>query len=316
VAQDRGSRLWVLKASLEALGIPARIAAVRSFLADPAPYLFPSDSLMPYLCLHVELQGQGPLWLDTGVRFGPFGELPEQALGGREAWLLPEPGRPLQRVTTPPARPSPGKQVQLTLSLDGQGSLSGGIEETYTGFEAAQLAEAFEALSAESRKQALQGAVSRYFAGAELLTVEASQERGVGLPFTLRYTLRAPGFARADGNRLIVPPLALPAQLGRRYVQLSTRATPLFLGATEASRVRVSLTLPQGYRLSDALPQFTVKSPFGQLTRRERQVAGVALLEEDFSLPMARIAPKDYERFARFAGEVDLLQARDLTLVK
>jgi len=316
VAQDRGSRLWLLKASLEALGVPTRIAAVRSFLADPAPYLFPTDSLMPYLCLRAELPGREPLWLDTSVRYAPFGELPEQALGEREAWLLPEPGRPTQRVTTPPSRPREGKQVQLTLALDGQGNLTGGVEETYSGFDAAQLAEAFEALSGESRKQAMQGALNRYFAGAELLSVDVSSERGVGQPFRVRYTLRAQGFARADGNRLILPPLTLPAQLGRRYLQLSTRATPLFLGATEASRVQAKLTLPPGYRLADPLPEFVVKSPFGQLSRRETEAGGVATLVEEFSLPMARIAPRDYERFARFAGEVDLLQARDLTLVK
>jgi hypothetical protein len=35
-----------------------------------------------------------------------------------------------------------------------------------------------------------------------------------------------------------------------------------------------------------------------------------------YRLEMARIAPRDYEAFSRFAGEVDLVQSRDLVLVK
>jgi len=106
--------------------------------------------------------------VDTVVRFGPFGELPEPAMGEREAYLLPEPGRPLEKVKTPALKEDPGKQVRLALELTEDGRLVGKGEEVYSGFEAAQLAEGFEQLAAESRKQALQGAVARYFSGAEL----------------------------------------------------------------------------------------------------------------------------------------------------
>ena len=37
LAQDRGSRLWLLKAALEAQGFPARVAMVRTFASDPEP---------------------------------------------------------------------------------------------------------------------------------------------------------------------------------------------------------------------------------------------------------------------------------------
>ncbi|WNZ63421.1 hypothetical protein QEG98_06695 [Myxococcus sp. MxC21-1] len=41
VAQDRGSRLTVMKAGLNALGIPSRVVAVRTFNTDPSAYTFP-----------------------------------------------------------------------------------------------------------------------------------------------------------------------------------------------------------------------------------------------------------------------------------
>ncbi|HYO53198.1 DUF3857 domain-containing protein [Archangium sp.] len=316
VAQDRGSRLWVMKAGLEVLGIPARLVAVRTFSADPAEYLFPEESLLPYLALRVEVPGEAPVWLDTTTRYAPFGELPETALGERDAYLLPEPGRALEKVKTPPVRQQPGKQVKLALEVDEKGLLTGKGEEVYTGFEAAQLAESFEAISGERRRQAMQSAVGRYFGGAELTDLKLERSEEVGAPFTVRYTFKASGFARADKDKLVLPPITMPAQLGRQYVQLSTRTTPLYIDDTEASRTGVTLTMPQGYRLADPQAQLKVESPFGRLLRTEKQEGRTLTLEETLRVERARIPVKKYEDFAHFAGEVDLIQSRDLVLVK
>jgi hypothetical protein len=47
LAQERGSRLWLMKAALEAEGFPARVAMVRTFATDPNPYRFPNEALFP-----------------------------------------------------------------------------------------------------------------------------------------------------------------------------------------------------------------------------------------------------------------------------
>ncbi|MCY1044224.1 DUF3858 domain-containing protein [Corallococcus sp. bb12-1] len=317
VAQDRGSRLSVMKASLETLGIPSRVAAVRTFNTDPAPYLFPADALLPYATLRVEVPGEAPVWVDTSVRFGPFGELPEAAMGEREAYLLPEPGKALEKVKTPPLKPRAGKTVKLTLEIGTDGKLSGQGEETYSGFDAAQIADAFEQLSAESRNQALQGAVARYFGGAELSSVKLERTEEVGAPFVLRYAFTVPRFGRMEGDgRMAMGPLTFPALLGRRYVQLSSRTTPLFIDDTEASRTNVTLTVPQGWKLSDPQADLKVDSEFGRYTRAEKQDGRTFSIAESLLLPRARITPAQYEKFSAFAGDVDLLQVRELFLVK
>ncbi|WP_338870179.1 tetratricopeptide repeat protein [Myxococcus stipitatus] len=317
VAQDRGSRLAVMKAGLKELGIPARVAAIRTFNVDPTQYLFPNDSLLPYAALRVEVPGSEPVWLDTSVRHGPFGELPEFAMGEREAYLLPEPGFALEKVKTPALKEAAGKQVRLTLALDAEGKLSGKGEETYSGFEAAQLAEAFNQLSAESRNQALQGAVARYFGGAALSSVKLEHEEVVGAPFVLRYEFTVPRFGRLEGTgRMALGPLTFPAQLGRRYVQLSSRRTPLYIGSTEASDTQVTLTLPSGWRLPDPQPPLEVKNRFGQFTRTEKQEGGSLTITESLRVPRARIAPRQYEQFSGFTGDVDLIQTREMFLVK
>ena len=187
VAQDRGSRVWLIKAALDALGFDVRLVAVRAFTADPASYLFPNEGLLPYICLRVSVPGQQPVWLDPLVRFAPFGELPEFALGGLEAYVLPEPGHPMERIKTPDRSLRPGKSVTLELKLDAEGQLSGKGVETYSGFEAAQLAEALESLSPDQRDQALQSALSRYYGGADLSKLQVDAKRDVGAPVIVSY---------------------------------------------------------------------------------------------------------------------------------
>jgi tetratricopeptide (TPR) repeat protein len=314
LAQDRGSRLTLLRASLEALGLSTRVVAVRTFAVDPAPYVFPNEGLFPYLCLRVELPGAAPVWLDALVRYAPFGELPEQAAGGREAYLLPEPGRPLERTLTPPGTPTPGKEVTLELTLARDGTLTGKAADVYRGFEAAQLAEALEALSTEDRQQALQSALGAYFGGAELADIRVDAQRAVGGTVTVRYAFRAAQFARVEGQRMVLGTLTYPTYLGRRYVQVAQRRMPLFIDATEATHSRVTLALPPGWVLDQPLPRAQVEGPFGAFTRAELQTGATLSVDESYRLNMARIPVARYDAFAQFAGELDLLQSRDLVL--
>ncbi|HVE83359.1 MAG TPA: tetratricopeptide repeat protein [Myxococcales bacterium] len=318
LAQDRGSRLWLLKAALEATGIPARLAAVRTFGADPAPYRFPNEALLPFVGLYVEPPGQPPLWLDTSLRFGPFGQLPEQAAGGRPAWLLPEPGRPGRALQTPLQPKEEGKRVELKLSLSADGVLSGSGDEIYSGREAAQLAEALEQLSPDQREQALQSALSRYFGGAELSSLRLDGKREVGAPITVHYEFRAPRFGRLEGEqkKMMLPPLTFPVHLGRRFVQLGSRRTPLFIDGTELTRTHAEVKLPAGFTVQEPILGYQLHTRFGRFDRGEKQQGGVLSIDELYRLDMARIAPRDYEEFSKFAGEVDLVQSRDVVLVR
>jgi len=332
VAQDRGSRLMLEYAALKALGFGVRLVAVRTFSADPAPYLFPSEALLPYVCLRVELpdepepagkdgaraKGDGGagryLWLDPIFRFAPFGELPEMAVG-REAYVLPEPGKKLEKTTTPKTKATNGKLVKLKLELTEDGALKGEGTETYLGFGAAQLAEALESVPPDQREQALQSALSRYFGGAELSGLDMDAKREVGATVTVRYSFTAPRFARPEGKSLVFSQATFPALLGRRYLQLGKRTTPLFIDGAEESSTSATLTLPEGYTLG-VLPEVKASCPYGRFERREKLQGRVVSIEESYRIEMARVPPADYGRFEQFAGEVDLVQGREMLAEK
>jgi hypothetical protein len=115
---------------------------------------------------------------------------------------------------------------------------------------------------------------------------------------------------------LILPSLTFPVHLGQRFVQVSSRQTPLFIDGTERQHTVAALELPTGFSLSAPLTGTKSESPYGTFTRQEKQEGTRMTIDEDYLLRMARIPIDKYDGFARFAGEVDLLQARDLVLEK
>ncbi len=316
VGQDRGSRTWLLVAALRAVGFDARLAGVRGFTADPAPSVFPNDNLLPYLCIRV-LVGSEAVWLDPMVRFAPFGELPEFALGEREAYLLPMPGKPLEKLTTPKRSSRPNKLVTITATLDETGALEGSGSETYEGFEAAQLGEAFEQLSVDQRKQAIEQALSRMFGGADLKSVDVDIKREVGGSVSVKYAFSASRFGRKEGEQtMVLGPLTFPWNLGRRYLVTSQRVTPLLLEASESTKAVATITVPAGYRLKDLVPEAKTECPWGSYLRREAQQGSVVTIQEEARLVQSRVPVSGYEQFGEFAGATDLLQGKDVLLVK
>ena len=92
--------------------------------------------------------------------------------------------------------------------------------------------------------------------------------------------------------------------------------TPLFIEASEASSTKATLKLPAGWALKDPLPEVKLAGPSGTYVRKELQAGGTLVVEEDFRLTQSRVPTKQYEAFGQFAGEVDLVQQRDLLFEK
>jgi hypothetical protein len=174
-----------------------------------------------------------------------------------------------------------------------------------------------ETISPDQREQALQSSLSRFFGGADLSHLQVEAPREVGATVSVKYELRAERFGRIEGaGRIVASPPSYPIMLGRRFLQAPTRVTPLFLDSTEASVTKATLQLPAGWKLVKPLGDVRVEGPSSTYVRQEVQSGDTVSFNEDFRLVQSRIAVKDYERFAQFAGEVDLLQQRDLLFEK
>jgi hypothetical protein len=131
------------------------------------------------------------------------------------------------------------------------------------------------------------------------------------------YQFTASRFGRREGaSTLVMGPLTFPWNLGRRYLVLGQRVTPLFIESSESTKAVVTLTVPEGWKLKDAVAGAKTECPWGRFTRKESQTGRTVTIEEDSRLMQSRVPVKEYERFGQFAGEADLLQGRDLLLTR
>jgi hypothetical protein len=311
LSRGRGSRLVLLKALLDVLGVRARFALARPVTADATRYRFPSPGLWSVPLLRVELAGR-VIWLDPSARQQPFGLLQERARGA-EALLLPAPGEPPELVRTPEeAGAAEGRELDLAVTLRADGSAEVGGVDRYHGSQGAAAKAGFERLDEAARRQGVESLLARGFRGFTLASHAIEGEADPEVPLTLRWRGSAPGLAREARGALELDAPLLQLRLGARYVQLAARTTPLLVEGTERATLRLRATPPPGASAEAGAP-VRLTTPFGTFTREERVEGGVLLREDRLLLRRGRVAPADYPAFAAFCAAVDALQARPVS---
>jgi cellulose synthase operon protein C len=313
LSRGRGSRLLVLKAVLELLGLEARVAVVRPFGADPSFHRFPNPNLYSSPLLRVRAGGE-VAWLDPSTRQNPFGAIAGW-MTGCEALVLPQAGEaPLLDRTPERSAEVDGREIAIRVALaaDGTGELAG--TDRYRGVLGAMLKAQLEPLDQNQRRQALEGMLSKSFQGIVLAELAFEGEDDPAVPLTIRWKGRA-RIARPDGAGLLIEASPLPARLGARYVRLASRTTALLLASPERTTLRLELVPPPGQRVA-AEPPARLESAFGSYLRTDAPAAGDGSLVREERLEMARgrIPPERYRDFAAFAASVDGLQEGPIRL--
>ncbi|HTN51464.1 MAG TPA: hypothetical protein VML50_03600 [Anaeromyxobacter sp.] len=314
LSRGRGSRVIVLKALLGALGVEARLALVRPFAADPAPYRFETLAHYPSVLLRVKAGGE-IFWLDPSTRLAPFGAFPA-GLTGCEALVVPEPGEAVEATRTPVAALVPDQRelrARIAVDADGNAGLSG--SDRYQGASAGELKEAFGRLDAADRRQAIEAMLGRNFRGVTVSEVTVAGEEDPDVPLEIRWKARAPDLVRASDGGLVLEAPLFPVRLGARYVRLATRTTPLLVPAEERLTQRIEVVAPPGAH-PQAEASRRIASPFGVLSRTEQAQGDVLVREERLELERGRIPPERYPEFGAFAGAVDQLQERPVTFTR
>jgi hypothetical protein len=308
LSRGRGSRLLVMKAVLEELGVRARIALARPFGADPVPRRFPSHGTWTHPLLRIDAGGE-IIWHDPAYRVAPLGTVPSPVLGV-EALVLSEPGEPLEVVQTPERAAVEERRelaVRITLAADGGATVEG--EDRYLGAAAAAAKAGVERLDAAERRQVIEAMLARTFPGIALATADMLGEGDAAAPFAVRWRGNVPGLARAANGTLVLDAPVFPARLGARFVQVAARTTPLVLAVGEVVEARVETVAPDGFAPMPA-DAASVDGAFGRFASTERADGPALVHEEQLVLLRGRVAPEHYAEFARFASSVDRLQER------
>jgi cellulose synthase operon protein C len=315
LSRGRGSRLAALQALLRALGIPSRVALVRPFQADPSEWRFPLASRQFSNPLLRVRAGGETFWLDPTTRHAPFRAF-ASTLSGCDAWIVPAPGEAPEVDRTPAASAVPEQasvQVRITLAPDGGADVAG--THAFSGVVGAALKQTIEGVDGRSRVQAMEGMLSRMFRGVTVREAEAPGLEDPDAPAALRFAAHAEAVARPVEGGAVIEAALFPSELGRRYVQVARRETPLVIPAPEVASWRIELVPAPGMKVAGTGPR-VIESRFGRYTRAERAEGGALVREDRLEVRRGRISPADYRDFAAFAAAVDELQDRPVLVAR
>jgi hypothetical protein len=243
----------MLFASLaSAAGLDTRLA----LLPDRSDFLSQPSMKQPYFLRHVAAAVRdGTAWrfVDLANRHAKGGHL-EWKHEGLYALLLDE--RMPEFVGVPMGEPSSSKRRRTAvLRLLEDGTLEGDVTLEYTGQIAALRRERDLDNAAAERERAFVEDFVKRVPGAELSGFTIGNLDNPEAPYTMRFKLRAPGYAQRTGSRLFVQP-AVMQRGAEAMFPASARQHQIYFPYAWSEEDTVTIDLPEGYEVeSDAGPQ-------------------------------------------------------------
>lgn len=299
-----GSRSWILYRVLRELGVDADIAVAETepFSASANFPPHPGRFRKPLVVAHLS---KGDVWIDADVAGPP---LPPGRVGpelkGRSAILsggkiVPVPVRADETVD----------EAKVDLALDAQGTAKGTIALQLRGQQAQSLAEAFNYVVGEDRKNMLRRVVQSWIPWASVDDVELSSKEGsweVGL--VAHVTI--PGFGSLEGKegKTWILPGVDPARRGtlaQLYASKSERESALTIDWPIQYRISRRIKLPAGAKVERLASPIDQK---GQVVAAQRttKVEGDTIVEEFvMNLPTGTVEADAYRAFLNDVQTVD-----------
>jgi predicted Zn-dependent protease/transglutaminase-like putative cysteine protease len=299
LAREQGNRITVIAGLLRAAGIPSEIWLARPLVS---PVL---EGALPDLEAYDQPLLKAPDFvIDPRYRHSPTGFVTPVLRGAAALRLTPEKWAPAKvDVPNPDDR-----HMELSARLEMDGSAEVLVREKLRGWPAVEWREALEKLSPDRvRPEFEQRTLGFYFPGSTLTDLSWSGENDDGGLFTVEYKFRSPQLARRIGGRLVLP-APYPAMLGKRYVGVATRRTPLAVDYAAPTVLSAQIAVPRGVDVQ--VPPAVKADGFGAFEQIAERTPEGFRLKASFAMPRTRVQPERYRDFVDFATRVDRAEAR------
>lgn len=313
LAQRTGDRSRILRYMLGLTGVKSKLVLSRSIASDQTRGKLADDDTFTNLLLMVEPGGgHAPVFLSMADRGAPFGYLPP-GLRGQEALVI-APGAP--RVTVPKGRPGEDRSTaELTVQLAADGSASFQVVQTFRGAGAVGWRGNLEGVpDAILRQKFDEQYVAHLVPGAHMTDLKIEGRKDPEKPFVLRYSFDVPAFGRRQGGAWIVPAL-LPPKLTARYATLAKRTTTEVVAPPFEQDLTLELQVPSGIALPVPWKPVKLEGPGGaSLVVRAERKGQQMVIERRTHVPLMRVAPDAYRRWAIFCRSADEAAERELAI--
>jgi transglutaminase-like putative cysteine protease len=249
---DELDQTMLFAALASAAGLDTRLVV----LPDRSDFISQPSMKQPYFLRHLAVAVRdGSAWrfVDPANRHAKGAHL-EWKHEGLYALLLDE--RLPEFIGVPAGEPSTSlRKRTAALKLHEDGTLEGDVTLEYTGQAAALRRERDTDDGAAERERLFVEDFVKRVPGAELSGFTIGNLDNPEAPYTMRFTLRAPGYAQRTGSRLFVQP-AIMQRGGEATFSASARQYQVYFPYAWSEEDTVTIELPDGYEVeSDAGPQ-------------------------------------------------------------
>ncbi|NUP09462.1 MAG: hypothetical protein HOW73_25695 [Polyangiaceae bacterium] len=299
-----GSRTWIIYTVLRELGVKVDVAVAETepFSAAPNFPPHPGRFRKPLVVAHLS---QGDVWIDADVAGPPLppGRVSPE-LKGRSAILSGG-----QIVPVPIRQDETVDEAKVDLALDAQGTAKGTVTLQLRGAQAQALAESFNYVVGEDRRNMLRSVVQSWIPWASVDDVQLASKEGsweVGL--VAQVTI--PGFGSLegkDGKTWILPGVesARRGTLAQIYASKSERESALNIDWPVQYRLSRRIKLPQGAKVEKLASALDKKSE-NLSAQRQVKVEGDTIVEEFvMNLPTGTVDTASYRSFLNDVQAVD-----------
>jgi transglutaminase-like putative cysteine protease len=235
------------------------------------------------------------LLFDPTSTLTPFGLLPESLQASRGLLVTPEGGELIELPVLPPET----SQLRRTakLMIDGQGTLSGSVEEVHSGTVAVSMRAALQPLHEAERVQMIESRLASHMAALTAADVTIEHLDDPESDLVIRYKLNAPQYARRAADLFIVRPRVIGAKADRLL-----DAKRVYAYETDGPSLHtdeVEIRIPASMKLDELPAKVDIKTPVVQYNSASTFADGVLHYRRRYALQTFSV---QRESFAELNG--------------
>jgi tetratricopeptide (TPR) repeat protein len=324
LAARQGSRLMLLRAMCEAIGLDTQLWLLRdrfgpTIRENGDPLVETYDTAM----LALIEEGKPPLLIGTTSKVIPLGYISPAYAGGRALRVRIGNDEAAPGYVDVPANPERYADlrrwdIDIALDANGSGTLSGSVE--LSGFEAIIWRDVFDKVDADRLPEVfIQAELSRMLPGAglDLEGLEFVNQFELELPLVIQFSARARNGGVVQGGQLLMLAAAVPIDPVTAYTRLPSRWSGLVMSYASVLEANVRYVL-EGAAFTDVPADVVLEGTWGSYART---VTGGGVGQQELALSSRStlkpgiVEPEDYAALARFGGQIQaaeqaLLRAR------
>lgn len=298
---DCKDKATVIVTLLKELGIPSKLAIVRTQMRGDFPSKLPSLAPFDHAIAYVPSL---KLFLDGTAEHTGINELPRMDLGAL-ALLVDKDGAQLVRL--PEADPEKNfisRTVQARLGKGGEAKLD--LEYRTGGFVSAEWRRRYHAQA--TLRDRVNSDLGNEFPGFQIAPgaqgIVTSDLNDATKPVQISVKGVAPSFARRENSELSLA-VTSNLRLTPTFASLSTRTQDVVTQGFSTTEDRVTVELPPGTVVVSAPASASGRSRFGSYLVEQEISRDQVRVRSRISVTVSRITPKDYPAWKRFCEEVD-----------